>query len=268
MSPHLACNANPAAAATNPWLATSTTPPLQNFGAHVWRIQLSLAPHFTPSLLPCLSPAEQDRYARFHFAPDRERFVIRRAALRQILAAYLSIPPGEIEFVAGSYGKPEVNGLGGSAGLQFSCSHSGGLALVAVTRHQNVGVDIEQHRPLPDYFDLARSFFSPWEVAELQKIAPTLQQTAFFAGWTRKEAFVKALGLGLSYPLHRFTVSLAPDQPATLLQVDLDPSAVSRWTMRSLDILPEYSATLVAAGELTSLTCLEFQFPGVAASEK
>jgi 4'-phosphopantetheinyl transferase len=233
---------------------------LWNHDCHVWRVRLAVDEPIEPASVWSLSSEERQRASAFHQARDRDRFIIRRMALRHLLGTYLSCTPAAISFRTGRHGKPELALPLNSDGLQFSCSHSGDLALLAITRHQKIGVDLEQHRPLPDALDLARSFFSPREFAALQQIPPALQTKAFFAGWTRKEAFVKALGLGLSFPLHRFSVSLSPDQPAQLLKLESDPGAVHRWTMQSLDVAPDYSATLVVAGKPTATTCRTFEF--------
>ncbi len=132
------------------------------------------------------------------------------------------------------------------------------MALIAIGRGGELGVDLELHRALPDFQDLARTFFSPVEFSALAEIPAASQVPAFFDCWTRKEAFVKALGLGLSFPLNRFTVSLGPDQPASLL-VEGNPSAVARWRMQSLDVGPNYSATLVHEEATPRIEYFEWQ---------
>jgi len=152
-----------------------------------------------------------------------------------------------------SHGKPQVFGQESSDGLRFSCSHSADLALVTLARGRELGVDLEQHRPLTDAQKLAGKFFSASEISELAALPQLLKMPGFFNGWTRKEAFLKAIGLGLSFPLDRFSVTLTPDQSAALLSVNDDHKAAEKWTMISLDVRPDYSAALVFVGKTTGI---------------
>lgn len=239
-------------------IKAAEVPTLGQAEIQVWRINLAQDTAGEDRLKACLSAEERERTGRFHFAHDRRRFVIRRAALRHLLAAHLSVSPDAVRFLPGSHGKPGLLGQAGPAGLRFSCSHSADLGLVAMARGRELGVDLEQHRPLADAGDLTNAFFSPCEIAELKGVPPELKARSFFDCWSRKEAFVKAIGLGLSFPLHRFAVSLAPDQPAALLRVEDDPGAVNRWKMLSLDITADYSAALVFEGRDANLKCFEW----------
>jgi 4'-phosphopantetheinyl transferase len=117
--------------------------------------------------------------------------------------------------------------------------------LIALTRGSELGVDLEQRRPMADAEDLARSFFSPLEINELAGLPPELKLAGFFDCWTRKEAFIKAIGLGLSSPLDGFSVSLSPNQPTALLEVADDTEALKKWGLIALDVAPDYSAALV-----------------------
>jgi len=183
---------------------------------HVWRIALDRGDG--DSLRARLSSDELARAARFHFERDRTRFLVARAALREILAHYLGASPAEIAFVYGDHGKPALAPPHGD--LRFNLSHSHGLALCAVTRGREVGVDVERIRELDDLEDLARSVFSARELAALHRLPEPGLLAGFFTGWTRKEAFIKALGEGLSHPLKRFDVSLEPGRPARLERID------------------------------------------------
>jgi len=240
------------------WSSVLEVPALGQDEIQVWRINLAQDIAGEDWLNHCLSAEEREQAGRFHFAHDRRRFVVRRAILRHLLAARLGVSPDAVRFLPGPYGKPIIPGQDGSAGLRFSCSHSADLGLIAIARGRELGVDLEQHRSLADAGDLARAFFSPLEIAELMSVPHALKTRSFFDGWARKEAFIKAIGLGLSFPLHRFAVSLAPDQPAALLRVEDDPGAVDRWTMLSLDITPDYSAALVFESKGANVLCLEW----------
>jgi 4'-phosphopantetheinyl transferase len=231
------------------WCETSEVPALGQSEIQVWKFNLASPSigEVRPQIF--LSAEERGQAARFHFAPDQRRFVVRRAVLRRLLAVCLEIKPEAVRISFSSPGKPAVAGQESSNGLRFSCSHSADLGLVAIARGIEIGVDLEQHRPLPAAEDLARTFFSNSEIRELAALPPSLKTTGFFNGWTRKEAFVKAIGLGLSFPLNRFSVTLTPGQPAALLDVAEDSEAVKKWTLAALDVSPDYSAALVFEGK-------------------
>ncbi len=226
--------------------------------AHVWRVDL-LVQFGVDELKETLSMDELHRAQCFHFAADRRRFVVRSAVRRYLIGRYLSLEPSAIRFATGNCGKPGIAGQEEHGGLRFSCSHSGDMALIAFVRGREIGVDLEQRRPLPEALQLAHTFFSPLERSALASLPAAQQETAFFDCWTRKEAFVKGLGLGLSFPLNRFTVSVGPDCPAALLQVEDDQSAVTRWWMQNLDEGPNYSATLVHEGSEARIQCFEWK---------
>jgi 4'-phosphopantetheinyl transferase len=212
---------------------------------HVWRISLARPPAEILRLRKILSADETNHAARFHFAHDARRFIVRRAALRQLLAANLDLRPEEIEMVSANFQKPKIATAQNPRRLQFSASHSGDWALIALAQNYEVGVDVEQHRPLPDAADLVKSFFSDWEIAEFARLPEPARTEGFFNCWTRKEAFVKALGLGLAYPLKQFSVALAPGQPAALVEVAGDSNAREKWCLASLDVAPAHAAALV-----------------------
>src|SRR5271155_2883728 len=155
----------------------------------LWTVGLRPDPAAQTGLEKLLSPAELERSNRFYFNKDRQAFVAAHGALRTILATYLGCGAADIDFTKGANGKPAV------AGIQFNLSHSADLGVVAVTQGREVGVDVELVDPQRANMDVARRFFSPSEVAVLQAL-PTAQQTAaFFNCWTRKEAYLKAIGL-------------------------------------------------------------------------
>ena len=161
-----------------------------------------------------LSPDERDRAARFRFARDRQRFVARRGQLRRLLGDYLARPAADIAFDHNAFGKPTVRGAGD---LSFSTSHSGTLGLCVVAHGTEVGCDLERRQPHLADRATAKHLFAPGEQRALATLPAEQWIEGFFNCWTRKEAYVKALGLGLSHPLDGFEVSLAPDAPATLL---------------------------------------------------
>jgi 4'-phosphopantetheinyl transferase len=196
-----------------------------------------------------LSAEERAAAERFRRERDREAFVRMRAALRERLGELVGGAAGELVFLRGPQGKPELARPWADRGWRFNVSHSGGLGLMAFAQACPVGVDIEQHRADLEYLDLARRFFSPQEQAELRALSPAVQLGAFFDCWTRKEAFLKALGQGLSLPLDSFAVSLAPGQPARLLSATSAWGLTAAWQMADLRPRAGYSAALVWAAE-------------------
>ena len=163
-----------------------------------------------------LSPDERERADRFVFARDRDRFVAGRAFLRLLLAQYLGCEPRALRFRYGPNGKPAL--ADERSDLHFNLAHSGALAVCALARGSELGVDLERLRPIRDAEGVVRSAFSPREVARLESLPETARLRAFYEGWTRKEAFLKALGHGLARPLDSFDVTLGPGEPPRLLR--------------------------------------------------
>jgi 4'-phosphopantetheinyl transferase len=180
---------------------------------HVWRAQLELPSSQVQRLRGILTDDEVDRANRFSFEIDRRRFIAARATLRFILSRYITICPGDLRFYYNQYGKPFLAPEFSSYQLNFNLSHSGSLALYAITRNLEVGVDVEHVRSDFEYEEIAKRFFSVNEVATLRAIPTEKKLDAFYNCWTRKEAYIKAQGKGLSLPLDSFDVSFAPDEP-------------------------------------------------------
>ena len=215
---------------------------------HVWRAYLNQGEATRRALWDTLADDERERAARFYFRSDRESFVVARGALRDILGRYLGVPPARVRFSYTRYGKPVLEGGAGRGALQFNASHSHRVALYAVTRSRPVGVDVELVCERNASRDVAERFFSAREVAALRALPAAARTAAFFNCWTRKEAYIKALGEGLSHPLHAFTVSLAPGSPAALLATDGDPAGASRWSLAELSPGPRYAGALAVEG--------------------
>ncbi len=168
-------------------------------------------------LAATLAPDEHERAARFHFDRDRRRFTVARGMLRQLLGRCSECPPDAIRFGYGPFGKPYLENEAGTNKLEFSLSHSKDWALAAVARGRSIGVDVEEVRAMPDYEELAHSNFSQAEVTALLGLRQDQQLDGFFACWTRKEAYAKALGLGLSLDLSAFTVSVEPNEGSEII---------------------------------------------------
>jgi 4'-phosphopantetheinyl transferase len=238
------------------WPQPATLPPLERRVVHVWRLRLSTALAEQTPRADCLAADELARARAFRFEPDRRHFLRRRALLRQVLAAHLGVAPAAVRFIANEHCKPALVGAAGAHPLRFSYCHSADLALLAVTCDRDVGVDLELHRPLPDARQIAASFFAPIEVAALQRVPQAEWESAFFDCWTRKEAFSKALGLGLLLPLNAFAVALG--EPARLLELHGAPPPPDAWTLRSLPVGRGFSAALAVEGSKPTVCCWDW----------
>ncbi len=224
---------------------------------HVWCTDLDALGADLDRFQRSLTAPELARAAAYRSTVDRVRFVAARGMLRSVLGRYLELDAAAVPLQVTAFGKPVVAPVGSTA-VQFNLAHAQGLALLAVTSRRQVGIDVEVVRDLPDMHSIARHFFAAAEVQTLLTLPAAQQTAAFFACWTRKEAFVKAQGEGLSYPLHRFVVSLHPSEPAALLTVDDDPIAVERWTMVALHPAAGYAAALVVEGTGWRLVPMRF----------
>lgn len=218
--------------------------PLKN-EVDIWRADLDNPVLKLDALRETMSPDEIQRADRFHFAIHRDRFVAGRGILRALLAQYTDRPAAALEFSYGPRGKPA---LADSGGLTFNVSHSDAIALYAITCWRRIGVDVERARENVDFDEIAERFFSPVERAVLRTQQPADRSRAFFTCWTRKEAYIKAFGGGLSVPLDRFDVAFAPDEPPRLLEDRGDPDASSTWTIRGIEVGPEVAAAVVVEG--------------------
>lgn len=214
----------------------------------LWRIDLETLGADESRWQKLLSSDESMRAARFHFLRDRQRFIASRAVLRIVLAAYLAADPGGLSF---SYSKKEKPSLGpphAGSGVTFNVSHSGGIALFAFARQRDIGVDVEQVRRDFDVEAIARRFFSARERAQLAAISQEERVDAFFRCWTRKEAYIKATGDGLSLPLSQFDVCLAAGETNALLETRPDGSEAEHWLLQEVPGGTGYLAALCVRG--------------------
>jgi 4'-phosphopantetheinyl transferase len=234
---------------------------LSSAEVHVWRACLDLDSSCVEHLQHALSADELQRAARFHFPRDRRRFTVARGVLRDILGRYLGVPPSELEFRYGAHGKPALAAGFDAAVVRFNISHSHEMALFAVTCGREIGVDIEYLGREIRAEEIAQHFFSAHECANLRALPAAAKHEAFFNCWTRKEAYIKAHGEGLSLPLDQFDVSLAPGEPAALLATRNDPREVQRWSLQALTPGPGYVAALAVEGQGWQLACWHWSTP-------
>ena len=224
---------------TSIWTEPPLSPSLEAGTVHVWRISLDQQDETLERFRRTLEPEELDRAGRFHFEKHRRHFVVARGFLRSVVARYLETQPESLRFAYGEYGKPA---LASEHVLRFNLSHSHEVALLAVALDAELGVDVEHIRADFASEDIARRFFSRTEVQIFNALPAEQRVAAFFRCWTRKEAYIKAIGKGLSQALDEFDVTLAPDIPAALLRAqDDDPS---RWLLSDIDAGAGYAAAL------------------------
>jgi 4'-phosphopantetheinyl transferase len=238
------------------WRRPESPPGLGPDDVHVWRLDLDAMIPAGLALTSDLAEEERDRAARFRFARDRERYLAGRVALRGILAGYLGRPPETLRFVRAPFGKPAL--FAEPTGLQFNLTHSDWCALVAVARGRRVGVDVEGIRLGQSSMDVARRFFARGEVDALVVAAPEERAVTFVRCWTRKEAYVKARGDGLSLSLQHFEVPLSSDAAWALASSEEDPSEVGRWSLHELLPAPCYLGALVVEGASYRLSTWEW----------
>lgn len=212
----------------------------------VWQIDLAdWRPHLD-HLNRVLSADERRRADRYVFAKHAHRYTVVHGVLRWLLGGMLDVPPWAVRIVQPDQGKPHiVEADGRPSSLRFNLSDSGNVAMIAVARLREVGVDVEQIRPLR-YLELAERFFAAEEARDLRSLPEEAVVDAFFSCWTRKEAYLKAIGTGLLTPLHSFAVSLRPDEPACLRCAPGRDQG--KWALYDLDPGNGYAAALTAEG--------------------
>jgi 4'-phosphopantetheinyl transferase len=237
------------------WLPPPSHLALAAEEVHVWRLVLAQPPDALAILARTLDPDERRRAARFHFERDRTAYTAARGALRTLAGGYLGVAPADLVFAYRAKGKPYLETA--PRDLRFNVSHSGRFALLAFTVGCEVGVDVEHRRPLQDLLSLAKLSFSEPEYATLCGLPPDDHLDAFFACWSRKEAFIKTTGEGISQ-LGDFEVSLRPGEPARLLRVNDVSPADQRWVMHELPAIPDHAAALVIERHGAPIRCFDY----------
>jgi len=227
---------------------------------HVWRVPLDVPPGVVADLLPLLSAEEQARAEQMVGPKVHRRFVVAHGALRHILSRYLDQEAQQIRFVAGARGKPHLASPAGAPAICFSLAHSGEFALCAVTADRHIGVDIERIRPVAAWREIAARYFSPDEQEALLALPPDRTLEAFFWAWTRKEAYSKALGKGVSQRWAQFSVSLTAEATDELPAVESETEGEGRFTILPLAPGAGYVAAVAAWGEGWRLRCWQWSW--------
>ncbi len=234
------------------WSQAPSTLAFPTSRVDVWMVSLD-EPATAGSEGSILSPDEIVRASRFHFEKDRIHFTRCRSALRGLLAGYLVIPAAEIRFEYLTSGKPQLAAEQNPHALQFNVSHSANMAVIAVGSEHRLGVDIEKIRGDIDASSLAERFFSLRERAGLQALSDDLRVPGFFACWTRKEAFLKATGDGLSFPLADFSVTTHLDLDPALEEIRGNTEVRKQWFLADLRVVDGYRATVAVEGAFSRL---------------
>lgn len=238
----------------SPVLQPRIVPPLDTSEVHVWTLPSAIYAAAGDALHALLDPAEVARADRFRFERNRALYVIGRAAARSLISAYSGDDPATVRFLAGKHGKPEL--APECAPLHVNWSHSGDLVVFAISRCARVGVDVERVGRFANIDDIAARVFSPRELEEFRAHEGEARRLAFFNGWTRKEAFIKATGEGMTRPLKGFDVALT--HPPALRAIAGSEEAARRWTLHSFTPGEGYTAAVVVGAPGVSLRVLSW----------
>jgi 4'-phosphopantetheinyl transferase len=225
---------------------------------HIWQAHLEIPVSLVSQFQQVLVPEERARAQRFYSEKDRHRWIVARGLLRILLSRYTDTDPLLIRFSTNAYGKPFLAFPDTPVPLQFNLSHSRDLVVYAFALQRHLGVDVEYMRPDLAYDEIATHSFSTYEQTVLRSLLPTQKQEAFYNCWTRKEAYIKARGMGLSLPLNVFDVSLLPGEQAALLQSRENAQEVQRWSMQALEPAAGYAGALAVEGTDWRMHCWQW----------
>jgi 4'-phosphopantetheinyl transferase len=224
------------------WFAAPDSLPLPLWEMHLWRADAMSFAANECMLTDMLSEAELKKANSFRKRVDRNRSILARAVLRDILGRYMDIEPRHVQFLDTGSGKPLLNPDAHANAPHFSVSHSGSIILLVFAREHHVGVDVEEIRQDLDVIDIAQRFFAPSEVDDLLELPVISRVRAFFAAWTRKEAYLKARAEGIGSGMNQFAVTLAPGEPARLINDDRHPEEVTLWRLHDIPLGSVYAA--------------------------
>ncbi len=237
------------------WKIPQTELTLVERDIHIWRADLDVPMMGFQKLYQTLSTDERVRAERFHFEKDRRQFTAARGILREILGCYLGVAPNAVRFCYEKNGKPRLAGVSRKGAIYFNLSHSEGIALYGFTRNHEIGVDIEYMRDVSEMNQMVERFFSVREQRVFHALPENQKKEAFYNCWTRKEAFIKAVGDGLSRSLDSFDVTLGRGEPARLLRIDEDSNPAFRWSIQELKPALGFTAAIAFEGQ-----SLEFRY--------
>lgn len=248
------------------WLLPPQNLYLADEEVHIWRGFLDLPESLIHNFMKLLSEDELIRANRFYFSKDKDRYIAARSMLRKILSFYLDIEPNAVRFRYSQHGKPslhpDMDGLKlpiQTSNLKFNLSHSNSIALVGITLNRQIGVDVEYTKHLPDADEIAGRFFSSQENLIYQELKQAQKQTAFYRCWTRKEAFIKAIGEGLSFPLGQFAVNFLPNEEPCIEHINGQKNQGRKWSLEAFKPDPKYIGAVAVKGKNLRFIRYEFQ---------
>ena len=227
---------------------------------HIWSARQPSEP--SPDLERALSPEERDRAGRFHFVEHRSAFAFAHGVLRDVLSQYLHRPPRDIRFRQNAFGKPSLDETDGGRQTEFNLSHAGRLVLIGLCRGRRIGIDVEEIRPMDDISAIAESHFTSQEHEFIFRQQPADRDRTFFRCWTRKEAYVKAVGKGLSIPLNSFDTLTSEAQRGGLLDSGSSSKDGAMWQLADLELPEGYVGAVAVETGINRLVCFEWQ-PGM-----
>ena len=239
------------------------TPPerlsLSTNDVHVWRASFHQLDALYESLEEVISVDERAKAKRYRFEDNRRDYILARGFLRFLLGLYTGQTPNELRFLYNPFGKPALAHVKNNRRITFNISHAYGFVVYAFSINRELGIDIERIRPEAAHDGVAERFFSAKEVQMLRTLPLHAQPQGFFNCWTRKEAYIKGKGEGLSIPLNQFDVSLIPGEPATLIESRIYPSDTDTWTLSALHMGTQYAAALAVEGSDWELHCWDWR---------
>lgn len=241
-----------------PWPETTEPPALMADEMHVWSVPLDAVRNVWVEQWAVLAEDERERAERFLLQDARRRFVVARSALRTVLGRYVAAPPARIAFSYAPNGKPRLSDPDSSADLQFNLAHSGELALIAVTRGCELGVDVERLRVINQSQEIAQRYFHPREVARLTSLAPADRNAAFLRCWTGKEAMLKALGTGVTQSLSFYSGLCDQPDGAWIDVPRSDADSVAHCWLQSLAPAADYVAAIACLAAQRRPRCFTF----------
>jgi 4'-phosphopantetheinyl transferase len=247
---------------TNPiiWHIPAENMNLAENDIHIWLVSEDNPPLPLKELGEILSNDEQERANRFHFERDKNRYIVGRGILRTLIGKYyLDIEPKRLEFCTASKGKPALKDTFGRRRLKFNQADSNGMALYAISQTHEIGIDIECIRDISSVQEIVEGSFSKYEIAAFKALPADEKQRAFFNCWTRKEAFIKAIGQGLYFSLDQFDVAFTPGETPKILSIRGDRAEAAKWSLFDLKPLHGYSAALAYKGLISETSYWRFE---------
>lgn len=217
---------------------------------HLWSSSVLKTESIKEKLYSTLSPDERERAARFRFSEQRRAYIVTRGLLRSILSCYVGIKPGKLQFAYGVRGKPTLTDIP----IYFNVSHSKDMAVYAIAREAKLGVDVEYIRPMPDLESIAKQFFSAAEYDDLLALEVGQRCEAFFNCWTRKEAYLKAIGEGLYAPLDQFQVTLKLGHAPSFVTIQGLQNLAAEWSLFDWKPTEQYAGAIAIYGNKWRVT--------------